>query len=219
MVALAGTPSYSPFFTTVAFGQCCCRLLYNGMPSLINHTLCCDRDTAPRAVPLGARAWTAGETRRAFLEFFSSPRGGQHTFVPSCSVVPRRDDGTYFVNSGVVQFKSRLLGHAPTDSYLSGLSRVTNSQRCIRIGGKHNDLAQVGQDGSHLTFFEMLGSWSFGDLFQGRSLVAWHGHCSQRCIHLSPRQLYVTYFGGCDHLGLPADIETRDIWLQVGSTF
>jgi alanyl-tRNA synthetase len=119
------------------------------------------------------------------------------------------------------------------DSRFANLKRAVNSQKCIRVGGKHNDLEEVGQDTTHHTFFEMLGSWSFGDYFKVSASFA-HVYYTQslfisqaeacamawnlltKCYKIPKEQLVMTYFGGNEQLGISADEECRDIWLSLG---
>jgi len=120
--------------------------------------------------------------------------------------MPHNDPTLTFVNAGMCQFKGAILGtDAPPDK------RVANAQKCIRM----SDLSVVGRDGSHHTFFEMLGAWSFNDYFRQEAIsMAWQLVTGP--LALPPERLYVTYFGGCDHLGLPPDEETRALWLETG---
>ncbi|KAM6083577.1 alanine--tRNA ligase, mitochondrial isoform 3-T3 [Theristicus caerulescens] len=161
----------------------------------------------------GAGCPPAGQVRAAFLRFFQERHG--HRRLPSAPVRPRGDPRLLFVNAGMNQFKPIFLGTAHPRSELAQHRRVVNSQKCVRAGGKHNDLEDVGRDTYHHTFFEMLGNWSFGDYFKEEACsMAWELLTE---VYEIPRdRLYVTYFGGDSSLGLSADEECRDIWLRLG---
>ncbi|XP_027231669.2 alanine--tRNA ligase, mitochondrial [Penaeus vannamei] len=151
--------------------------------------------------------WPSSIVRNTFTEFFKS-NGHQH--IRSSPVIPWNDPSLAFVNAGMNQFKPVFLGYQQPPC-----PRATNSQKCIRVGGKHNDLADVGTDTYHHTFFEMLGNWSFGDYFKREACtMAWN--LLTDVYRLPPDRLYVTYFGGNDKAGLEADLEVRDIWRAIG---
>ncbi len=148
---------------------------------------------------------TAAEIRNDFLNFFAD-RG--HRIVQSAPVVPGDDPTLLFTNAGMNQFKDVFLGTG-TREYV----RAADTQKCIRVSGKHNDLEEVGLDTYHHTFFEMLGNWSFGDYFK-REAIAWAWEFMTRTAGIDGTRLYATVFGGDKRLGLPADSEAESIWID-----
>ncbi|CAL8103967.1 unnamed protein product [Calicophoron daubneyi] len=174
-------------------------------------------DTIVRHVPLDPSIRLAhsstDELREEFLRFFYS---NHHKVVAPSSVFPKREEGSYFVNAGMNQFKPLFLGLTDANfSEFSQLRRATDSQPCIRVGGRHDDLNDVGYDRQHHTMFEMLGSWSFGDYYKAEACrLMWN--FATKVLGLPANALYVTYFGGCPRSELPPDDETRNIWLDLG---
>ncbi|GAA5936418.1 alanine--tRNA ligase [Sporobolomyces koalae] len=155
--------------------------------------------------------WPATKVRQTFLDYFN--RDNQHTFVPSSSTIPYEDPTLLFANAGMNQYKSIFLGTVDPSSSFAKLKRASNSQKCIRAGGKHNDLDDVGKDTYHHTFFEMLGNWSFGDYFKLEATeMAWN--LLTKVYGLPKDRLYVSYFEG--GFGLPADLETKEFWMKLG---
>ncbi len=164
--------------------------------------------TQPTTVPT-----TASQIRQAFIDYFVNLPGHEHTFVPSSPAAPVDDPTLLFTNAGMNQFKPCFLGTVEKGSQLAGVKRAVNSQKCIRAGGKHNDLDDVGLDTYHHTFFEMLGNWSFGDFFK-TEIIEWSFKFLTEVCQLPADRLYATYFEGDPSQDLAPDTEARDLWLK-----
>ena len=148
---------------------------------------------------------TANEIRDSFVKFFES-KG--HQIVPSAPMVIKDDPTLMFTNAGMNQFKDIILGNHPAK-----YKRVTDSQKCLRVSGKHNDLEEVGHDTYHHTMFEMLGNWSFGDYFK-KEVIGWAYEYLVEVLKLDPKDLYVTVFEGSPEEGLARDDEAAGYWGQ-----
>ncbi|MDO5036469.1 MAG: alanine--tRNA ligase [Porphyromonas sp.] len=148
---------------------------------------------------------TANEIRQQFLDFFES-KG--HHIVPSAPMVIKDDPTLMFTNAGMNQFKDIILGNAPAK-----YPRVADSQKCLRVSGKHNDLEEVGHDTYHHTMFEMLGNWSFGDYFK-KEAIAWAWELLTEVYKLPKEHLYVTIFEGAESEGLERDNEAEELWRE-----
>uniref|UniRef100_A0A8C9GVJ1 Alanine--tRNA ligase n=1 Tax=Piliocolobus tephrosceles TaxID=591936 RepID=A0A8C9GVJ1_9PRIM len=156
----------------------------------------------------------ASAVRAAFLNFFRDRHG--HRLVPSASVRPRGDPSLLFVNAGMNQFKPIFLGTVDPRSEMAGFRRVANSQKCVRAGGRHNDLEDVGRDLSHHTFFEMLGNWAFGGEYFKEEACSMAWELLTQVYGIPAERLWVSYFDGDPKAGLEPDLETRHIWLSLG---
>ncbi|MCQ2264511.1 MAG: alanine--tRNA ligase [Bacteroidales bacterium] len=146
---------------------------------------------------------TSNEIRTAFLNFFQSK---EHKIVPSAPMVIKNDPTLMFTNAGMNQFKDIFLGNSPIK-----MPRAADSQKCLRVSGKHNDLEEVGRDTYHHTMFEMLGNWSFGDYFKKEAIdYAWEFLTS--VMKLNPERLYATVFQGDEKDKTEADLEAKEYW-------
>tara|TARA_B110000858_G_scaffold195977_1_gene253641 strand:- start:3784 stop:6396 length:2613 start_codon:yes stop_codon:yes gene_type:complete len=146
------------------------------------------------------------EVRKKFLKFFASKK---HTVVTSAPMVIKNDPTLMFTNAGMNPFKENFLGNATPTS-----KRVTNTQKCLRVSGKHNDLEEVGIDTYHHTFFEMLGNWSFGDYFK-KEAIEWAWELLTKVYEIDPNKLYVTIFEGSPEEGIEKDNEAYEFWKAI----
>lgn len=149
---------------------------------------------------------TSAEIRKEFLTFFARK---QHLIVPSAPIVIKNDPTLLFTNAGMNQFKDYFLGNKKPES-----PRIADSQKCLRVSGKHNDLEEVGVDTYHHTMFEMLGNWSFGDYFKAEA-IAWSWELLTEVYKLDKDRLYVTVFEGNEAENLPKDSEAYEEWKKV----
>ncbi len=146
------------------------------------------------------------DIRSQFLDFFETKK---HEVLPSSPIVLKDDPSLMFVNSGMAPFKEFFLGHGAPSS-----TRITDTQKCLRVSGKHNDLEEVGYDTYHHTLFEMLGNWSFGDYFK-KEAIEWAWELLTEVYKIDKDILYVTVFEGCKQDGTTMDSEAYDIWKQL----
>ena len=146
------------------------------------------------------------EIRQAFLDFFKQK---EHQIVPSAPIVVKNDPTLMFTNAGMNQFKDLFLGNAPIQH-----KRIADSQKCLRVSGKHNDLEEVGKDTYHHTMFEMLGNWSFGDYFK-KEAIAWGWEFLTEVVKINKNNLYITVFGGDEKDGTDKDMEAYNLWKEI----
>jgi len=146
------------------------------------------------------------QVRQQFLDFFASKK---HLVVPSAPMVIKNDPTLMFTNAGMNPFKEYFLGNAQPES-----NRITDTQKCLRVSGKHNDLEEVGIDTYHHTFFEMLGNWSFGDYFK-KEAIAWAWELLTEVYKINSEQLYVTIFEGAEEEKLGKDEEAYNLWKEI----
>ncbi len=144
--------------------------------------------------------------RQTFIDFFKSK---QHKIIPSAPMVVKNDPTLMFTNAGMNRFKDIFLGNSKPVS-----PRVANTQKCLRVSGKHNDLEEVGHDTYHHTMFEMLGNWSFGDYFK-KEAIEWAWELFTAVFKINKENLYVTVFEGDEQDGLPKDLEAYNYWRKI----
>ena len=149
---------------------------------------------------------TSKEIRQEFLKFFETRK---HQVVPSAPMVIKDDPTLMFTNAGMNQFKEFFLGNKSPE-----YTRVTDTQKCLRVSGKHNDLEEVGKDTYHHTMFEMLGNWSFGDYFK-KEAIEWAWELLTKVYQIDKDQLYITVFEGSEADGLKMDQEAYDFWKEI----
>ncbi|MFR9560873.1 MAG: alanine--tRNA ligase, partial [Rikenellaceae bacterium] len=147
----------------------------------------------------------SNKIRQAFLDFFASK---EHAIVPSAPMVVKGDPTLMFTNAGMNQFKDIFLGNAPRK-----FARAADTQKCLRVSGKHNDLEEVGHDTYHHTMFEMLGNWSFGDYFKAEA-IEWGWELLVERLGMDKERMYATVFEGSEEDGVPFDQEAYDMWLK-----
>ncbi|MDD5569885.1 MAG: alanine--tRNA ligase-related protein, partial [Bacteroidales bacterium] len=153
------------------------------------------------------------EIRKAFLDFFKSK---QHRIIPSAPMVIKNDPTLMFTNAGMNQFKDIFLGNSKSQN-----TRIANTQKCLRVSGKHNDLEEVGIDTYHHTMFEMLGNWSFGDParpaggYFKKEAIEWAWELLTKIYKLDEKKLYITIFEGDEKEKLPKDDEAYNYWKNI----
>ena len=143
------------------------------------------------------------DIRNTFLKFFESKK---HMVVPSAPMVVKDDPTLMFTNAGMNQFKEYFLGTGSPKN-----PRITDTQKCLRVSGKHNDLEEVGRDTYHHTMFEMLGNWSFGDYFKNDA-ISWAWELLTEVYGVDKQRLYASVFEGSQEEGIPMDQEALDLW-------
>lgn len=146
---------------------------------------------------------TSNQIRQTFFDFF---KGKGHKIVPSAPIVVKNDPTLMFTNAGMNQFKDYFLGNKDPE-----VTRIADTQKCLRVSGKHNDLEEVGRDSYHHTMFEMLGNWSFGDYFKTEA-ISWAWELLTDVYKLDPTRIYATVFGGDENEGLGRDEEAAEFW-------